>query len=110
MNGSDYLDLWYQLRETKALLIAVLVAMGFIVVIFGLLARSFAKANRAVRINLEARAFQVEASALLDQGSYVESKRYFSELAQLDPRYKKVTETHLAQIEEALRQSKPKLV
>src|SRR5690242_7045692 len=78
MNGSDYFDLWYQLREIKALLIAVLVAMGFIVVIFGLLARSFAKANRAVRINLEARAFQVEASALLDQGSYTKLKELAS--------------------------------
>jgi len=41
---------------------------------------------------------------------YVESKKCFTRLIQLDPRYKKVAETYLAQIDEALRQVKPKLV
>ena len=144
MSGSDYFELMQKLAEIKDLLLVVLIASSVMAVTFCFLSYTFIKASRKMHINLEARAFQVEAAALLDRGAYeklkelasgreisspgdplaqyylgmsyfrcneyVESKKCFTKLMQLDARYKRVAESHLAQIEEALRQLKPKLV
>ena len=131
-----------EISELKLWLITVvciflLIAIQLFVVVWWII-----KATRTNLANVEARAFRVEASMLLDNGEYeklkelaaqrqssspgdaqalyylgvasfrcneyIEAKRHFSRLINLDPGWKKTADSYLMQIEEILRQLKPK--
>ena len=64
MDSYAYNELSSQIADLKSWLIVVLVAVGVMAILFAAVLRAFAKAARVGHINAEARAFQVQASAL----------------------------------------------
>jgi len=144
MNTESVDHLATVLQQIIGLLWATLGLLLVVIVIFSICFIWVIRAAKLNVISLESRAFQVEASALLQKGEYlklkeiaaarekvspgdslglyylgmahyrcqeyVDAKRCFASITKLDANWKKVADRHLAEIEEALKKLKPRLV